>query len=159
MSSRRMCRVRAWSWSSWSRSRLSSEPVTVIITSGGTPSGAYWAWTVREVMSTLTLSIRQRAVIAMSCSACAKRRPAAVSTSVPFPPRSAGRPYRGQPLDEHAAAVRAYAADQRAKVDVLASVLEDIAANGSPSRQFDVPWEVARDALFARLAGEKPQVA
>ncbi|WP_240509332.1 hypothetical protein [Streptomyces agglomeratus] len=36
-----------------------------------------------------------------------------------------------QPLDEHAAAsVRAYAADQRARVDVLASVLEDIAARG-----------------------------
>lgn len=37
----------------------------------GTPSGAYWAWTVREVMSTLTLSIRQRAVIAMTAASMA----------------------------------------------------------------------------------------
>jgi hypothetical protein len=65
-----------------------------------------------------------------------------------------------QPLDEHAAAaVRAYAADQRAKVDVLASVLEDIAANGYPSPESGVPWETARDAHLARLADEQPRVA
>ncbi|MET8820460.1 hypothetical protein EF914_25090 [Streptomyces sp. WAC05458] len=65
-----------------------------------------------------------------------------------------------QPLDEHAAAsVRAYAADQRAKVDVLASVLEDIAANGYPAAESGVLWEEARDAHLERLAGEQPRVA
>ncbi|OEJ21948.1 hypothetical protein AR457_39150 [Streptomyces agglomeratus] len=65
-----------------------------------------------------------------------------------------------QPLDEHAAAsVRAYAADQRAKVDVLASVLEDIAAHGYPSPQTGVLWEEARDGHLERLAGEQPRVA
>ncbi|MFE5902496.1 hypothetical protein ACFQ67_34515 [Streptomyces sp. NPDC056488] len=65
-----------------------------------------------------------------------------------------------QPLDEHAAAsARAYAADQRAKADVLASVLEDIAANGYPSPEFGVPWETARDTHLARLADEQPRVA
>jgi hypothetical protein len=65
-----------------------------------------------------------------------------------------------QPLDEHAAAsARAYAADQRARVDVLASVLEDIAANGYPSPETGVLWEEARDAHLDRLAGEHPHVA
>ncbi|MGC2998653.1 hypothetical protein ACPF8X_09785 [Streptomyces sp. G35A] len=65
-----------------------------------------------------------------------------------------------QPLDEHAAAsVRAYAADQRAKVDVLASVLEDIAAHGYPSLETGVLWEDARDAHLERLAGEHSRVA
>ncbi|MFE4874188.1 hypothetical protein [Streptomyces sp. NPDC056682] len=65
-----------------------------------------------------------------------------------------------QPLDEHAAAsARAYAADQRARVDVLASVLEDIAANGYPSPESGVPWETARDAHLARLADEQSRVA
>ncbi|MFD5159725.1 hypothetical protein ACFWMJ_16875 [Streptomyces hawaiiensis] len=65
-----------------------------------------------------------------------------------------------QPLDEHAAAsARAYAADQRAKVDVLASVLEDIAANGYPAAETGVLWEDARDAHLERLAGEQPRVA
>jgi hypothetical protein len=65
-----------------------------------------------------------------------------------------------QPLDEHAAAsVRAYAADQRARVDVLASVLEDIAAHGYPSPESGVPWETARDAHLARLTEEQPRVA
>ncbi|MEU9379050.1 hypothetical protein AB0D94_35570 [Streptomyces sp. NPDC048255] len=64
------------------------------------------------------------------------------------------------PLDEHAAAsVLAYAADQRAKVDVLASVLEDIAAHGYPSAETGVLWETARDAHLARLADEQPRVA
>ncbi|MFK0046126.1 hypothetical protein ACIQU4_18850 [Streptomyces sp. NPDC090741] len=65
-----------------------------------------------------------------------------------------------QPLDEHAAAsVLAYAADQRAKVDVLASVLEDIAANGYPSPETGLLWETARDAHLDRLADERPRVA
>lgn len=65
-----------------------------------------------------------------------------------------------QPLDEHAAAsVLAYAADQRAKVDVLASVLEDIAAHGYPSPETGVPWETARDTHLARLADDQPRVA
>ncbi|MFE5885538.1 hypothetical protein [Streptomyces hydrogenans] len=65
-----------------------------------------------------------------------------------------------QPLDEHAAdSVRAYAAAERAKTDVLASVLEDIAANGYPSPESGMPWETARDAHLARLADEQPRVA
>ncbi|MFI2415717.1 hypothetical protein [Streptomyces sp. NPDC018947] len=57
------------------------------------------------------------------------------------------------------ASIRAYAADQRAKVDVLASVLEDIAANGYPSPDTGMLWEEARDAHLERLAGEQPRVA
>ncbi|MFI2292871.1 hypothetical protein [Streptomyces niveus] len=65
-----------------------------------------------------------------------------------------------QPLDEHAAeSVRAYAAAERAKTDVLASVLEDIATNGYPSPESGVPWEIARDNHLADLAGEQPRVA
>ncbi|MDP9954147.1 MULTISPECIES: hypothetical protein [Streptomyces] len=65
-----------------------------------------------------------------------------------------------QPLDEHAAAsVLAYAAAERAKTDILASVLEDIAANGYPAAESGVPWETARDAHLARLANEEPRVA
>ncbi|MGW0615206.1 hypothetical protein [Streptomyces sp. NPDC002788] len=65
-----------------------------------------------------------------------------------------------QPLGESAAAsVRKYAADQRAKVDVLASVLEDIAERGYPSPESGMPCEVARDTHLARLAGEEPRVA
>ncbi|MFI5774915.1 hypothetical protein ACIA74_42025 [Streptomyces sp. NPDC051658] len=65
-----------------------------------------------------------------------------------------------QPLDEHAAAsVRAYAADQRARVDVLASVLEDIAEHGYPAVESGMLWEDARDAHLARLADEQPRVA
>ncbi|MFG2991815.1 hypothetical protein ACGFZK_21415 [Streptomyces sp. NPDC048257] len=64
------------------------------------------------------------------------------------------------PLDEHAAAsVLAYAADQRAKIDVLASVLEDIAAHGYPAPETGVLWETARDAHLARLADGQPRVA
>ncbi|MCY0944758.1 hypothetical protein [Streptomyces antarcticus] len=74
-------------------------------------------------------------------------------------PASAPVPER-LPLDEHAAAsALAYAADQRAKVDVLASVLEDIAANGYPAPDTGVLWETARDAHLARLADEQPRVA
>lgn len=65
-----------------------------------------------------------------------------------------------QPLDEHAAeSVRAYAAAERAKTDVLASVLEGIAENGYPSPESGVPWETARDAHLARLADEQPRGA
>ncbi|MFD7667814.1 hypothetical protein [Streptomyces sp. NPDC059788] len=65
-----------------------------------------------------------------------------------------------QPLDENAAAsVRAYAADQRARVDALASVLEDIAENGYPAAESGVLWEEARDAHLERLAGKQPRVA
>lgn len=63
-----------------------------------------------------------------------------------------------QPPDEHAAAsARAYAADQRARADVLAPVLEDIAANGYSSPETGVLWEEARDAHLERLAGEQPR--
>lgn len=55
-----------------------------------------------------------------------------------------------QPLDQHAAeSVLGYAAAERAKTDVLASVLEDIPA----------PWETARGTCLARLADEQPRVA
>ncbi|MEU3743247.1 hypothetical protein AB0E78_40090 [Streptomyces sp. NPDC032198] len=65
-----------------------------------------------------------------------------------------------QPLDASAAeSVRRYAADQRARVDVLASVLEDIAEHGYPSPESGVPWETARDAHLARLADGEPRVA
>ncbi|MFF1650611.1 hypothetical protein [Streptomyces sp. NPDC058240] len=74
------------------------------------------------------------------------------SATAPVPDR--------QPLDEHAAAsIRAYAADQRARVDVLASVLEDIAEHGYPAAESGVLWEDARDAHLARLADEQPRVA
>ncbi|MFG2994737.1 hypothetical protein ACGFZK_36490 [Streptomyces sp. NPDC048257] len=64
-------------------------------------------------------------------------------------PATAPVPER-QPLDERAAAsVLAYAAEQRAKVDVLASVLEDIAANGYPAPETGMLWETARDARLA----------
>ncbi|MGV9881142.1 hypothetical protein [Streptomyces sp. NPDC003006] len=59
----------------------------------------------------------------------------------------------------HLLAARAYTADQRAKVDVLASVLEDIAENGYPSPETGVLWEEARDTHLERLAGEQPRVA
>lgn len=65
-----------------------------------------------------------------------------------------------QPLGATAAdAVRAYAANERAKTDLLASVLEDIAANGYPSPDGGVPWETARDGHLAKLAGERARVA
>ncbi|WP_371321416.1 hypothetical protein [Streptomyces rochei] len=42
---------------------------------------------------------------------------------------------------------------------MLASVLEDIAANGYPAAESCVLWEEARDAHLERLAGEQPRVA
>lgn len=63
-----------------------------------------------------------------------------------------------QPLDATAAAsVRAYAADEQARVDALVSVLKDIAENGYPSAESGVLWEDARDAHLERLAGEQPR--
>ncbi|MFF1495317.1 hypothetical protein [Streptomyces sp. NPDC058304] len=65
-----------------------------------------------------------------------------------------------QPLDGRgAAAVLACAADQRAKVDVSASVLEDIAANGYPSPETLRLWETAREGHLDRLADEQSRVA
>ncbi|MFD4372442.1 hypothetical protein [Streptomyces sp. NPDC058486] len=65
-----------------------------------------------------------------------------------------------QPLDaEAAASVRAYVADQRARVELLASVLEDIAAHGYPAAESGLLWEDARDAHLKRLADEEPRVA
>ncbi|MGV9937283.1 hypothetical protein [Streptomyces olivaceoviridis] len=65
-----------------------------------------------------------------------------------------------QPLDEHAAeSARAYASDLRAPFDVLASVLEDVAANGYPAPESGVLWEDARDAHLESLADEQPYVA
>ncbi|MFC9682865.1 hypothetical protein [Streptomyces sp. NPDC056948] len=49
-------------------------------------------------------------------------------------------------------------ADLRARIDVLASALGDIAANGYPSPESGVLWEVARGGHLARLAGEEPRV-
>ncbi|MFF9186441.1 hypothetical protein [Streptomyces misionensis] len=62
-------------------------------------------------------------------------------------------------FDKHAAAALcAYASDQRAKVDALASVLEDIAAHGYPSPETGVLWEDARDGHLQRRVGEQPRV-
>lgn len=62
-----------------------------------------------------------------------------------------------QPLDETAAeSVRKYAADQRAKVDVLASVLEDIAEHGYPSPEAGVPWEVPATPTSPALPTGRP---
>ncbi|MER6617718.1 hypothetical protein [Streptomyces xantholiticus] len=73
-------------------------------------------------------------------------------------PATAPVPAR-QLLAEHAAeSVRAYAADQRAEVDVLAPVLEDVADNGYLAPESGVLWEEARDAHLERLAGEHPCV-
>ncbi|MCE0447077.1 hypothetical protein LT493_29650 [Streptomyces tricolor] len=54
---------------------------------------------------------------------------------------------------------RAYAADQRAKVDVLASVLEDIAANGYPAAGLVCCGRKPATPTLERLAGEQPRVA
>ncbi|MFD8978926.1 hypothetical protein [Streptomyces sp. NPDC059564] len=74
-------------------------------------------------------------------------------------PATASVPGR-QPVGEHtAASVLAYAAAERAKADVLASVLEDIAVNGYSLPESGVPRETARDGHRARLADEQPRVA
>ncbi|WP_030302086.1 hypothetical protein [Streptomyces katrae] len=64
------------------------------------------------------------------------------------------------PLDERAAAsVVAFAAEQRGKVDVLASVVEGIAAYGYPSPETGELWATARDAHLDRFIDEQPRVA
>ncbi|GEB62157.1 hypothetical protein [Streptomyces gardneri] len=45
------------------------------------------------------------------------------------------------------------------RIDVLASVLEDIATHGYPTSDSGVLWEDARDAHLKRLADEQPRVA
>ncbi|MER7050309.1 hypothetical protein [Streptomyces jumonjinensis] len=65
-----------------------------------------------------------------------------------------------QRLDENAAAsLRRYAAGERARVDVLVAVLEDIAENGYPAPETGVLWETARDTHLERLAVQEPRVA
>ncbi|MEV6533643.1 hypothetical protein AB0M86_29295 [Streptomyces sp. NPDC051639] len=65
-----------------------------------------------------------------------------------------------QPLEPAAAdAVRAYAARTRADADQLASVLEDIAANGLPAVDDCTPWEELRETHLARLTTQRPAVA
>ena len=60
---------------------------------------------------------------------------------------------RRELLSEQAAdAVRAYADRERAKVETLTAVLEDIAAHGYPDPESGVLWETARDAHLAELA-------
>ncbi|MEV6004408.1 hypothetical protein AB0M25_35450 [Streptomyces griseomycini] len=55
-------------------------------------------------------------------------------------------------------AVRAYAADIRARADEFAAVLEDIAAHGLPDPEQCTPWEDPREAHLARLAAQRPAV-
>ena len=65
-----------------------------------------------------------------------------------------------QHLDPAAAdAMRAYAAQTRARADQFAAVLEDIAANGLPDPEQCTPWEDLREAHLARLAKQRPAVA
>ncbi|CAM5653419.1 hypothetical protein SMICM304S_08493 [Streptomyces microflavus] len=71
--------------SSCRRSRLSSEPVSIIIVSGRAPGGAYWAWIVREVTSTVMWSMPQRAVTATTADSMAR---------VSAPARNSSRPWR-----------------------------------------------------------------
>ncbi|MFJ1589624.1 hypothetical protein ACIOD0_05110 [Kitasatospora albolonga] len=67
------------------RARLSSEPVSVIIVSGRAPGGAYWAWIVREVTSTVIWFMPQRAVTATIADSMAR---------VSAPARNSSRPWR-----------------------------------------------------------------
>ncbi|MFC8350982.1 hypothetical protein [Streptomyces sp. NPDC057280] len=65
-----------------------------------------------------------------------------------------------QPLDaETADAVRAVAAQTRARADQFAAVLEDIATNGLPDPEQCTPWEDLREQHLARLAKQRPAVA
>ncbi|MCX4564686.1 hypothetical protein OHA02_52365 [Streptomyces phaeochromogenes] len=65
-----------------------------------------------------------------------------------------------QPLEPVTAdAVRAVAAQTRARADQFAAVLEDIATNGLPDPEQCTPWEELREAHLARLAGQRPAVA
>ncbi|WP_327280470.1 MULTISPECIES: hypothetical protein [unclassified Streptomyces] len=56
-------------------------------------------------------------------------------------------------------AVRAYAAQTRAKADRMAAVLEDIAANGLPSVDDCTPWEPLREQALARLSAHREKAA
>ncbi|MEY9845875.1 hypothetical protein [Streptacidiphilus sp. MAP5-3] len=48
--------------------------------------------------------------------------------------------------------LRAWAADERARGDSLATALESIAANGLPTVEECVAWEEIRETALARLA-------
>lgn len=56
-----------------------------------------------------------------------------------------------QPAPEDADALRAWAADERARADSLADALEQIAANGLPEPAECVPWEEIRELALQRL--------
>ncbi|MEV7892130.1 hypothetical protein ACWD3I_39990 [Streptomyces sp. NPDC002817] len=65
-----------------------------------------------------------------------------------------------QPLEPATAdAVRAVAAQTRARADQFAAVLEDIATNGLPDPEHCTPWEELREAHLARLAKQRPAIA
>ncbi|MFI2764816.1 hypothetical protein ACH5A3_39305 [Streptomyces echinatus] len=64
------------------------------------------------------------------------------------------------PLEPAAAdAVRAYAAQTRARAEEFAAVLEDIAAYGLPAVEDCTPWEDLRETHLARLVRQRPAVA
>lgn len=54
---------------------------------------------------------------------------------------------------DEAQALRAWAAEERARADSLASVLESIAVNGLPEPAECVPWEDIRASALDRLGG------
>jgi N-acetyl-anhydromuramyl-L-alanine amidase AmpD len=60
---------------------------------------------------------------------------------------------------ETADAVRAVAAQARARADQFAAALEDIATNGLPDPEQCIPWEDLREQHLARLAKQRPAVA
>ncbi|SEL94723.1 hypothetical protein [Streptacidiphilus jiangxiensis] len=57
---------------------------------------------------------------------------------------------------DEADALRAWAADERARADSLAAALEQIAANGLPTVEECVAWEEIRELALARLDGRVP---
>ncbi|MEZ0066475.1 hypothetical protein ABIA32_002485 [Streptacidiphilus sp. MAP12-20] len=57
---------------------------------------------------------------------------------------------------DEADALRAWAADERARADSLAAALEEIATNGLPTAEECVAWEEIRESALARLAGRVP---
>ncbi|RAG83083.1 hypothetical protein DN069_24260 [Streptacidiphilus pinicola] len=57
---------------------------------------------------------------------------------------------------DEADALRAWAADERARADSLAAALEQIAANGLPTDEECVDWEEIRELALARLDGRVP---
>ncbi|MFI9271349.1 hypothetical protein ACIGXM_11630 [Kitasatospora sp. NPDC052896] len=60
---------------------------------------------------------------------------------------------------EAAAALREYAAGQRARTERFTEVLEDIAANGLPRAEDCTPWEAIRDRRLAEIAGRRGHAA